>query len=184
MLTMNTPLHRSRKQQGSMLLEALISILIFSIGILAIVGLQASSVKMSSDAKYRADASLLASQYVNTLWATVGANFMPVAVGAPPPPTATASFDPAMFANYTTGGTAFSTWLASVQAALPNANATVVINTTVTCDYTPCAAVMPSGTQQEILATANISITWQMPGSASSTHTYATSAQIAAQKKI
>jgi len=58
-------------QRGSMLLEALISILIFSIGILGIVGLQANSIKISSDAKYRSDASLLANQYLGSMWGAV-----------------------------------------------------------------------------------------------------------------
>ena len=63
----------SRLKQGSMMLEALISILIFSMGILGIVGLQANSIKMSTDAKYRSQASLLANQYLAAMWADVGA---------------------------------------------------------------------------------------------------------------
>ncbi len=55
-------------QQGVSLLEALISILIFAIGILAIVALQAASIRTSSDAKYRADASYLANQLVGRMW--------------------------------------------------------------------------------------------------------------------
>lgn len=56
------------KQSGVMLLEALIGILIFSIGILAIVGLQAASVKNQADAKYRADASYFANQIIGKMW--------------------------------------------------------------------------------------------------------------------
>jgi type IV pilus assembly protein PilV len=55
-------------QRGSMLLEALIAILIFSMGILAIVGLQAASVKFTTDAKFRTDASMLASQTLGQMW--------------------------------------------------------------------------------------------------------------------
>lgn len=58
------------RQRGSMLLEGLISILLFSIGILAIVGLQATSIKISGDAKYRSDASLLANQLIGQMWAS------------------------------------------------------------------------------------------------------------------
>lgn len=71
---------RSR-QQGSVVLEALISILLFSIGILAIVGLQAASIKNVAAAKYRTDASLLANQVIGQMWAgdkanaTLSANF-------------------------------------------------------------------------------------------------------------
>ena len=59
----------SAKQQGSVLLEGLIAILIFSMGILALVGLQAAAIKNSSDAKYRADASYLANQIIGQMWA-------------------------------------------------------------------------------------------------------------------
>ena len=57
-----------RHQAGSMLLEAFIAILIFSMGILAIVGMQASAVKSSADAKYRSEASLLANELIGQMW--------------------------------------------------------------------------------------------------------------------
>lgn len=57
----------SRLQSGVVLIEALVSILIFSFGILAIIGLQASAIKMSSDAKYRSDASLFANQLIGQM---------------------------------------------------------------------------------------------------------------------
>lgn len=56
-----------KTQAGSVLLEALIAILIFSIGILAIVGLQAAAVHASAEAKYRVDASFLAGQLVEQM---------------------------------------------------------------------------------------------------------------------
>jgi type IV pilus assembly protein PilV len=56
-------------QQGVALLEALIAILIFSVGVLAIVGLQAFMLKNTSDSKYRADASYIAQQRIGTMWA-------------------------------------------------------------------------------------------------------------------
>ncbi|MBS0309613.1 MAG: hypothetical protein JSS58_11685 [Proteobacteria bacterium] len=78
---MNTP-YTHRRQNGSMLLEALIGILIFSFGVLGLVGLQTSSVKQSGDAKYRTDASMLANSLVSKMWvsdrspATLQANFV------------------------------------------------------------------------------------------------------------
>jgi type IV pilus assembly protein PilV len=74
-----TPL--PRKNAGIMLVEALVSILVFSIGILALVGMQAVAVKVSSDAKYRSDAALLANQLIGQMWvsdrtqATLQANY-------------------------------------------------------------------------------------------------------------
>lgn len=52
-----------------MLLEALIAILIFSMGVLAIVGMQAAAIRNTSDAKYRADASYLANHILGQMWA-------------------------------------------------------------------------------------------------------------------
>lgn len=60
------------------MLEALIAILIFSLGILAIVALQAISMKLAGDAKYRSDASLLAEELLAKMWVSdrVPANMM------------------------------------------------------------------------------------------------------------
>lgn len=55
-------------QQGVVLVEAMIAILIFSMGVLAIVGLQAAMIKNTTDSKYRADASYIAQQRIGQLW--------------------------------------------------------------------------------------------------------------------
>ena len=60
----------TRKQSGAMLIEVLIAILIFSVGILGIVGLHASTVKASTDAKYRSEAGLLANELIGSMWAS------------------------------------------------------------------------------------------------------------------
>jgi len=56
-------------QRGAVLLESMIAILIFSMGILAIVGLQAAMVKNTTEAKYRAEASFIAQQKIGQMWA-------------------------------------------------------------------------------------------------------------------
>jgi type IV pilus assembly protein PilV len=56
-------------QSGAYLLEALIGILIFSLGILGIVGLQAMSLKNTSDASLRAEAVFAANQLIGQMWA-------------------------------------------------------------------------------------------------------------------
>lgn len=58
----------AQSQRGSALLEALFAILIFSIGLLALVALQAVSIKSSIDAKYRSDASYVANQIIAQMW--------------------------------------------------------------------------------------------------------------------
>lgn len=65
---MNTPL---RKQGGVMLLEALIGILIFSVGILAMVGMQATAFSASADAKNRAEAAAFANDIISRIWMSV-----------------------------------------------------------------------------------------------------------------
>ncbi len=89
------------RQSGSMLLEAMIAILIFSMGILAIVGLQAASVRNANDAMYRTTASLLANELIGQMWvsdrttATLQTNF-----NSP-------------------SGAAYTVWQVNVKASLP-----------------------------------------------------------------
>lgn len=59
-------------QKGVVLIEALIAILIFSMGILALVGLQAQMIKNTSENKYRADASFIAQERIGSMWADPG----------------------------------------------------------------------------------------------------------------
>jgi type IV pilus assembly protein PilV len=50
------------------ILEALIAILIFSFGVLGIVGMQANMVKNTSDSKFRSDAGYVAQQRIGMMW--------------------------------------------------------------------------------------------------------------------
>jgi type IV pilus assembly protein PilV len=60
-------LQAKRKQAGSILLEAMIAVLIFSFGILAIAGLQAAMMKNTAEATYRAEAAYRVQQYLGSL---------------------------------------------------------------------------------------------------------------------
>lgn len=62
-------LSTGKSQGGVVLLESLIAILIFSLGVLGIVGLQAAMINNTSDAKYRSDASYIAQQKIGEMWA-------------------------------------------------------------------------------------------------------------------
>ena len=55
-------------QQGSFLLEALISILIVALGVLGVVGLYARSVQNVDDAKFRGEAALLVNTLLGQMW--------------------------------------------------------------------------------------------------------------------
>ena len=56
-----------RKQQGSFMLEALIGILIFFLGVLTMIALQASSIAIQTDSQYRAEASNLVDQMLGQI---------------------------------------------------------------------------------------------------------------------
>lgn len=55
------------KQRGVMLLEALIGILIFSLGVLALVGMQAAALRGVADARYRTQAASFADQILQQI---------------------------------------------------------------------------------------------------------------------
>lgn len=59
-------------QQGIALLESMIAIVIFSMGILALAGLQSVLVRNTSDAKYRAEATFIAQQSLGRVWVGSG----------------------------------------------------------------------------------------------------------------
>jgi len=126
-------------QTGSVILEALIAILIFSIGILALVGLQATAINNVADAKYRSTAGFLANQIVGTIWATrlgtINANASNVMAATPDP---TFACNPC---NTVTGNAYTQAWAVSgVAAELPNGAASIAISgtqVTVTVDWQP-----------------------------------------------
>lgn len=138
------------KQQGSFVLEALIAILLFAIGILAIVGLQAASIGNTASSKYRTDASLLANQVIAQMWvadktnATLSANFCgPVVSGV----------------CATVGGN-YVAWANSVAQALPGASGA----------NAPSISINASNT-------AVVTVYWQAPKE-NAPHNYSTVATI------
>jgi type IV pilus assembly protein PilV len=62
---------RMKSQGGVMLIEALVGILIFSIGILALIGMQGAAVKNTTDARYRSEATFLATQIIGNMWVDI-----------------------------------------------------------------------------------------------------------------
>ncbi|TDR48563.1 type IV pilus assembly protein PilV [Tahibacter aquaticus] len=69
-------------QRGSTLLDAMIAILIFSIGILGVVRLQSVAVNLSSDAKYRSDAAMLSDRVIAQMWTAAPATLATDYTGA------------------------------------------------------------------------------------------------------
>ena len=122
-------------QSGVMLLEALIGILIFSLGILALVGMQATALRATTDARDRTEASNLATELVGELW-----------------------LDRANLANYAYDGSgnppaALVNWVDDVEALLPGAANN---HPTVTVGVSPTLPVSV-GTEVEVV------VFWQNP---------------------
>ena len=59
---------RAGRQAGVALLEVLVSLLLFSFGVLGLIGLQARAVSISTDAEDRNRAALLANDVASTMW--------------------------------------------------------------------------------------------------------------------
>lgn len=57
-----------RRQRGVALIEVLVAILIFSIGVLGLIGLQSRAIAVSMDTEDRNRASLLANELISMLW--------------------------------------------------------------------------------------------------------------------
>ena len=135
-------------QSGVMLLEALIGILIFSLGILAMVGMQAMSIRLASDSRDRAEASTLASQLIGELWVNR---------------TALATYQ---YSGTGTAPAALTNWVARVNASLPDAAANPPI---VPVGASPLGAAV--GTQ------TTITLRWRNP-SDTTVHQYVMTAYI------
>lgn len=118
-----------------MLLEALIGILIFSLGILALVGMQATALRATTDARDRTEASNLATELVGELW-----------------------LDRANLVNYVYDGSgtppaALVNWVNDVEAMLPGAAANH-----------PTVTVGASGTLPVSVGTeVEVVVFWQNP---------------------
>ena len=99
-------------QSGVMLLEALIGILVFSLGILAMVGMQTMGIRLATDSRDRAEAANLASQLVGEMWVNRAA---------------LASYE---YPGSGAAPAALTSWITQVNASLPNAATNPPIVTT------------------------------------------------------
>jgi type IV pilus assembly protein PilV len=60
----------SRQQSGFMLIEAMVSAMLFALGILGMIRMQAESIRFSVDAYERNHAALMANELVAAMWAS------------------------------------------------------------------------------------------------------------------
>ena len=61
-----------KQSQGVALLEVLVAILLFALGVLALVGLQGALTRAQTESKIRTDAAALASEIIGQMWGDIG----------------------------------------------------------------------------------------------------------------
>lgn len=110
---------QARAQFGVALIEALISILIFSFGVLGLIGLEARAINFSVDAEDRNRAALFASEVASNMWLNNS-----VAVNATSVPTL-ATLQAAV-ADPTKTGLPNGTLAVNPVASITNASGTVI----------------------------------------------------------
>lgn len=90
-------------QQGVVILEAMIAILIFSMGVLAIVGLQAAMLKNTVDSEFRTEASYIAQQQIGRMWTDPAnlASYVQAASAIPDLPNGTITTSQSGVSGYT-----------------------------------------------------------------------------------
>ncbi len=137
MLRSGTRFPAPGSERGVMLIEALVAILIFSIGILAVVGMQAVAIKDVTSAKYRSEAAFLAQELLAQMWTDNGniGTYAYVGAGAPP--------------------AKIQAWVTKVQSRLPD-GANQLQSVTLT-NPVPAAPAVPTG------ATVQIIVRWRLP---------------------
>lgn len=129
-------MHSPHSIRGSAILEGLIAVLIFSIGVLALIGMQASSIAAVSEAKYRTDAAFLANQLIGDMWIA----------------------SPATLPNYAYTGSGtnnlLTNWIAQINATLPDA-----------ANTPPTVAVVSSALGSSTQYTVTVTIRYRPPKS-------------------
>lgn len=135
------PPMRSRRQAlppGVALIDVLVAVLVFAVGVLAVVGLQGTATLQSSQARYRAEATLLANALIARMWltdrqvATLQNNFAPGMAG-------------------------YEEWLASVAATLPGVADNAASAPTVTVEAVAGGASAPD------TARVTVRLWWRPP---------------------
>jgi type IV pilus assembly protein PilV len=137
---MKTHETRFSRQSGYLLLEVLVSLAIFSVGVLGAAALQAVSIKNDSAAKYRIDASALANELIGRMWSS---DRNPAALQA------------AFEGSGGSGGDQYNAWLADVQVELPR-----VAENPPSVTVTRVDGAFPASSKSRVTVT----VYWQMPG--------------------
>lgn len=161
--------HASHSAQAGMaLIEALVAVLVFAVGVLAMIGMQTLAVKTGTDAKVRSDAAYLANQLISQMWADTRSNLpgyaynctdsthgcAPVAADGSlncAPGTGSTGTPPANVVN----------WLSQVSTLLPGATGSLV-----TISVVPMVPTGGSATGTNTYGNSylvGITLCWQLP---------------------
>lgn len=73
-MRLETQCHGGQGERGFLLIEGLVAILIFSLGILELVAMQSLVVKETAEAQYRIEAAMFTNQLIGQMWAEDRAN--------------------------------------------------------------------------------------------------------------
>lgn len=154
---MRTPLKPRRRsrhaQAGFSLLESLCALLLFSVGVLGVVGLQSTATRQATAAEFRSTAAMLANDLIARMW-----------LSDRTAATLQASYDSDK------AGTGYTSWLAAVRTSgLPGVS-----------DLPPSVhfqTVSGGGTTATASSLATITISWKAPGDTSA-HQYTALAQL------
>jgi type IV pilus assembly protein PilV len=117
-----------KRQGGALLIESLIAIGIFSFGMLGLIGMQATAIKQSADAKMRADASYLAAQMIGQMWID-RSNLNDYQYQETTTDITTCTFTGNSASTNVTSWLGSATQKDTVLGALPNANAQITVQT-------------------------------------------------------
>ncbi|MET4676699.1 MULTISPECIES: hypothetical protein [unclassified Luteibacter] len=145
---------RASHRSGFVMIDALIAILIFSVGVMGLLAVQANATLLAAEAKYRTDAALQADRLVAQMWtsdtATLVANFQ----GDPNTLTAPA----------------YAAWLNQLDCSQAKASTNCLPGVAA---YPPTVAITAAGL-------VTITVRWKSPNAANAdpAHQYVTITQI------
>lgn|GEM_PF-245904 len=164
-------LHAVARQQGVMLIEALCAILIFSFGVIGLIGLQTSATTQSTDAKYRTIAAELADRMINQIWVSNRATLTYSTV-LEPQFASTGAVYLAWLGNTTTPGT--------VMGSLPGVTSTTNAPTVAFGSVFPSGCSLTATVPIACTLPVTVTVQWQSPKDAASgtVHSYTANAQI------
>ena len=110
-----------KPQSGGLLIEGLVAMMIFSVGIVGLINLQTFANKAAAEAVYRSEATMLANDLISRMWASdrVNTTALQTAFQSPNGP----SYQNWAWRGSVNSGTAIAPAAGTVYATLPGASA-------------------------------------------------------------